>query len=150
MASPKALVWIFLGCLGCFLPLEVKCRDIFTAYSHMAKLASIELELHKALNDYIKSEEDKLKELREFERRVASERKLENSAEGIKDYAANPIRAYLMLKRFVKQWKLLKLKMPGRQGIVFLKRLVCKNTRAFSLCTYSPQAVVYLFILINN
>ena len=142
MASPKALVWIFLGCLGCFLPLEVKCRDIFTAYSHMAKLASIELELHKALNDYIKSEEDKLKELREFERRVASERKLENSAEGI--------RAYLMLKRFVKQWKLLKLKMPGRQGIVFLKRLVCKNTRAFSLCTYSPQAVVYLFILINN
>lgn len=85
----------------------------------MAKLAAVELELHKALHDYIETEEVKLKELRDFAEGIATARKLKDNAVAMKDYAANPIRGYLMLKRFVRQWMSMKEKMEENEGITF-------------------------------
>jgi hypothetical protein len=83
----------------------------------MAKLASVELELHQALQDYISTEETKLLQLREFSKLVARARQINTDAKNaLTDYAANPIRAYLMLKRFVWQWREMKDKMEGNKG----------------------------------
>ena len=83
----------------------------------MAKLASLELELHKGLQDYISTEETKLLQLREFSKLVARARHIHSDAKNaLTDYAANPIRAYLMMKRFVEQWREIQTKMEGRQG----------------------------------
>jgi hypothetical protein len=83
----------------------------------MAKLASVELELHQALQDYISTEETKLLQLREFSKLVARARQINTDAKNaLADYAANPIRAYLMLKRFVWQWREMKDKMEGNKG----------------------------------
>lgn len=90
----------------------------------MAKLASIELDLHQALQDYISSEETKLTKLREFSKDIASARKLnENATTSLPDYAANPIRAYLMLKRFVTRWGNIQKTMEGQQGKVILQNI---------------------------
>ena len=109
---------IFFGMV--YLPPNgVICRDIFTAYNHMAKLASVELELHQALEDYISSEETKLMELRAFAKIIAAARQLNSDATTtLPDYAANPIRAYLMLKRFVWHWKEIKGKVDGEKGMM--------------------------------
>ncbi|XP_028409025.1 prolyl 4-hydroxylase subunit alpha-2-like isoform X2 [Dendronephthya gigantea] len=117
---------LFIGTIY-LSPNVVMGRDIFTAYNHMAKLASVELELHQALQDYITSEETKLTKLREFSKNIASARKLnEDSTTFLTDYAANPIRAYLMLKRFVMQWGQIQKTMEGQQELI-LGRLQDNN-----------------------
>ena len=119
MASARILYCaLFFGMV--YLPRNgVICRDIFTAYNHMAKLASVEIELHQALEDYISSEDTKLMELRAFAKIIATARQLKSDATTtLPDYASNPIRAYLMMKRFVWHWRQIKQKIDGEKGIV--------------------------------
>ena len=114
-SSESSTVRAIFACLLCLC--VVNCRDIFTAYNHMKQLASVELELHDALEKYIKSEEQRLKELHEFSQSITNARKLNRSAK--EDYAGNPIRAYLMLKRFVENWSRIGEMLEGRQGILY-------------------------------
>ena len=119
MAFPKVLCCVVIIGMIFLTRNSVVCRDIFTAYNHMAQLASVELELHQALQEYISSEEAKLVDLREFSKDIAKARQLNADATtSMADYAANPIRAYLMLKRFVWHWRQIKEKMDGEQGLV--------------------------------
>lgn len=110
----QTVLYILVVCLS---SQKVLCRDIFTAYNHMAKLASVELELHRALGEYINSEETKLRELRKFSNEIASARQLNlDKGTSLMEYAANPIRAYRMLKRFVGSWRQMKETMEVNQG----------------------------------
>ena len=120
MAFTRVLYCILFVASIYLSPNGVICRNIFTAYNHMAKLASVELELHQALQDYINAEETKLLQLREFSKLVARARQLGTDATktALKDHAANPISAYLMLKRFVWQWQELNAKLEGNQGML--------------------------------
>lgn len=119
MESARALYCVIFFGMVYLPPNGVICRDIFTAYNHMAKLASVELELHQALEDYISTEETKLVELRAFSKIIATARQLKSDATTtLPDYAANPIRAYLMLKRFVWHWRQIKKKIDGEKGIL--------------------------------
>lgn len=118
MESTRAVYYFVFLAIVCLWSNRVICRDIFTAYNHMAKLATVELELHRALQEYISAEETKLSELREFSKFISTARQINHdSTTALTDYAANPIRGYLLLKRFVWQWRQIKEIMDGEKGV---------------------------------
>ncbi|XP_046858878.1 prolyl 4-hydroxylase subunit alpha-2-like isoform X2 [Xenia sp. Carnegie-2017] len=121
----QTMLYILVVCLSLQ---KVLCRDIFTAYNHMAKLASVELELHRALGEYINSEETKLRELRKFSNEIASARQLNlDTGTSLMEYAANPIRAYRMLKRFVGSWRQMKETMEVNQDLLLARLRTYKD-----------------------
>ncbi|XP_077863014.1 prolyl 4-hydroxylase subunit alpha-1-like [Saccoglossus kowalevskii] len=76
--------------------------DVFTAISHLEDSVRVEVELVSALRDYISAEERRLDKLRRFA--DESEELTNKALENVDDFLANPVNAFMLVKRLYIEW----------------------------------------------
>jgi prolyl 4-hydroxylase len=102
--------------LVCFLRVR---GEVFTALIEMESLVYREKEMIASLKDYIRQEQARLEKIKQFTEKLDSihavipEGKVEN-------YLGHPSNAYLLIKRFVKEWPVMEdlSKSPSHQGLL--------------------------------
>jgi hypothetical protein len=94
--------WIKLCLLLACFKIRVRC-EVFTALIEMESLVYREKEMIAGLKDYVRQEQARLEKIKQFTEKLDSlhavipEGKVEN-------YLGHPSNAYLLIKRFVKEW----------------------------------------------
>jgi len=95
--------------------------EIFTALADMEKLVNTEFEIVRHLENYIQAEEEKLKRMRVFLEEYES---LYNEAStDVTKYLANPINAYLIVKRLTADWREVQNVMSENLGTAYIQNL---------------------------
>ncbi|KAK4030537.1 hypothetical protein OUZ56_023780 [Daphnia magna] len=82
---------------------NVVTSEVFTSLADMESLVSTELELTKHLENYIQEEEIRLKQLRGFLEKY--ETMYQEASKDVSKYLANPVNAYLLVKRLTSDWR---------------------------------------------
>lgn len=93
---------------------KIALGDVFSAVAGMEVLVATESELVKHLDTYIQEEENRMKQLRGFLKEYESMNQ-EASVDASK-YLANPINAYLLVKRLTSDWKKVEKVMSQNSG----------------------------------
>lgn len=118
---------ILLGFLCCLLVHIIK-SEVFTALSHLERLVQLEDHLTFSLEQYLTDQEQQLKELQKFAVQVRHAVNL--ARKDRPKYLGHPINAFLLIKRFVREWpeveRILSLPSAG-EGRCFLF-VISKNT----------------------
>jgi prolyl 4-hydroxylase len=118
------VVPIYLSALILILQCHAACGEIFSSLADMEGLVSTEFELMKQLDNYIQEEEIRLKRLRGYNtlscitERICLipyfslarfleeyENNHHEASEDVSKYLANPLNAYLLVKRLTSDWK---------------------------------------------
>lgn len=110
-----------LVALVLLLQLHLSCAEVFTALADMEKLISTELKLVRHLESYVKGEEAKLERMKTFLAQYET-----SSSEASRDtskYLANPINAFLLVKRLTADWKRVEDVMSENIGSAFVHNL---------------------------
>lgn len=77
--------------------------ELFTAVVHLEKLLSTEQQIVSVLDAYLKSEENRLNELKEIKKKYQA---IERTATQDTDhYLNNPINSFLLVKSLTLDWK---------------------------------------------
>uniref|UniRef100_A0A0P5RN90 procollagen-proline 4-dioxygenase n=1 Tax=Daphnia magna TaxID=35525 RepID=A0A0P5RN90_9CRUS len=100
--------------------------EMFTALVDMEGLVSTEYELVKQLNNYIQEEETKLKQLRGYMEEYES--MYQEAITDVSKYLANPVNAFLLVKRLTSDWKKIEEVMTQNVGSAFVKNLTQHRT----------------------
>lgn len=100
---------------------KIALGDVFSAVAGMEVLVATESELVKHLDTYIQEEENRMKQLRGFLKEYESMNQ-EASVDASK-YLANPINAYLLVKRLTSDWKKVEKVMSQNSGSAFVKNI---------------------------
>ncbi|XP_077984418.1 prolyl 4-hydroxylase subunit alpha-1-like [Glandiceps talaboti] len=79
----------------------VNC-NVFTAMSHLEESVRVEIQLVQVLRDYISTEEHRLGELKRFSE--TSTKATDAAFENIDEFLANPVNAFLLIKRLHIGW----------------------------------------------
>nr|CAH0108384.1 unnamed protein product [Daphnia galeata] len=95
--------------------------EVFTALSDMEGLVSTELELVRHLDSYIQEEETRLRRLRGFLEEYES--MYQEASEDVTKYLANPVNAYLLVKRLTSDWNQVEGVMTQNSGAAFVKNI---------------------------
>jgi len=78
--------------------------ELYTALVHLEKLLNTEKQIVGSLEKYLLYEEERISQLRQLAQHYS---KLHNVAsQDVDSYLANPINAYLLVKRLTTDWKL--------------------------------------------
>ncbi|XP_054165484.1 prolyl 4-hydroxylase subunit alpha-1-like [Oppia nitens] len=83
------------------LPL-ISC-ELFTALVHLEKLLNTEKQIVGSLEEYLSAEEQRLKQLRRLSKHYSELNLI--ASKDTESYLANPINAYLLVKRLTTDWK---------------------------------------------
>lgn len=81
----------------------VRC-ELFTALVHLEKLLNTEKAIVGSLQEYLSSEEQRLSQLRQMTQHYADLHSI--ASKDVDSYLANPINAYLLVKRLTTDWQL--------------------------------------------
>ncbi|EFX85841.1 hypothetical protein DAPPUDRAFT_208740 [Daphnia pulex] len=95
--------------------------EVFTALADMEGLVSTELELVRHLDNYIQAEEIRLKRLRGYLEDYES--MYQEASADVSKYLANPINAYLLVKRLTSDWKQVEGVMTQNVGPAFIQNI---------------------------
>ncbi|XP_057378430.1 prolyl 4-hydroxylase subunit alpha-1-like [Daphnia carinata] len=95
--------------------------EVFTALVDMEGLVSTELELVRHLDNYIQAEETRLKQLRKYLEEYESI--YQEASADVTKYLANPINAYLLVKRLTADWKQVEGVMTQNVGPAFVHNI---------------------------
>ncbi|XP_046453899.1 prolyl 4-hydroxylase subunit alpha-1-like isoform X1 [Daphnia pulex] len=112
------VVPIYLSALILILQCHAACGEIFSSLADMEGLVSTEFELMKQLDNYIQEEEIRLKRLRGFLEEY--ENNHHEASEDVSKYLANPLNAYLLVKRLTSDWKKVEGVMTQNAGTAFM------------------------------
>uniref|UniRef100_A0A0P5SXB3 procollagen-proline 4-dioxygenase n=1 Tax=Daphnia magna TaxID=35525 RepID=A0A0P5SXB3_9CRUS len=111
-------------CVMCtFLVVQFKSvsAEMFSALADMESLVSTEFELVKQLDNYIQEEETRLKRLRGFLEEYES--LYHEASADVSKYLANPVNAYLLVKRLTSDWKKVEKVVTQNAGSDFVKNI---------------------------
>ena len=98
------LVSKLLLCLLQVLIIEPLIKaELFTALVHLEKLLNTEKLIVGSLQEYLSSEEHRLSQLRQMTRHYAELQSI--ASKDVDSYLANPINAYLLVKRLTTDWQ---------------------------------------------
>jgi prolyl 4-hydroxylase len=78
--------------------------ELFTALVHLEKLLNTEKQIVGSLEKYLTSEEERLSQLRQLSTHYSRLHSI--ASKDVDNYLANPINAYLLVKRLTTDWKL--------------------------------------------
>jgi prolyl 4-hydroxylase len=78
--------------------------ELFTALVHLEKLLNTEKQIVGSLEKYLSSEEERLSQLRQLSAHYSRLHSI--ASKDVDKYLANPINAYLLVKRLTTDWKL--------------------------------------------
>ncbi|XP_030369268.1 prolyl 4-hydroxylase subunit alpha-1 [Scaptodrosophila lebanonensis] len=93
-----------LAILALILLLGVTVRaEYYSSVSSMIVLGDVELELLMATRDFLKAQQEQLETYRDFIVNINNEHIM--ASEDFDDYLGNPLHAFKLLKRMVKDWK---------------------------------------------
>lgn len=95
--------------------------EMFSALADMESLVSTEFELVKQLDNYIQEEETRLKRLRGFLEEYES--LYHEASADVSKYLANPVNAYLLVKRLTSDWKKVEKVVTQNAGSDFVKNI---------------------------
>ncbi|KAI9553536.1 hypothetical protein GHT06_021454 [Daphnia sinensis] len=115
-----------------YLPTYVMCTllvtqfksvsgEMFSALADLEGLVSTEFELVKQLDNYIQEEETRLKRLRGFLEEYES--LYHEASADVSKYLANPVNAYLLVKRLTSDWKKVEKVVTQNAGSDFVKNI---------------------------
>ncbi|XP_057378427.2 prolyl 4-hydroxylase subunit alpha-1-like [Daphnia carinata] len=114
-------IFFFACTVIIFLQTAAVSGDMVTALADMEGLVSTELQLVKHLENYIQEEETRLTRLKSFLEEYESIYQ-EASADPT-SYLANPLNAYLLVKRLTSDWKKVKNVVSRNVGSDFVKNI---------------------------
>ena len=77
--------------------------DLFSAIVHLEKLLYTEKVIAGSLEEYLSSEEQRLSQLRQLTKHYSDLNSI--ASKDVNSYLANPINAYLLVKRLTTDWK---------------------------------------------
>ncbi|KAI5754530.1 hypothetical protein M8J77_009273 [Diaphorina citri] len=99
-----ALMWWY-PCLVAYLlsSLTVIQAELYTALADMEELLTTEVVLIRTLDQYIEAQEERLKMLKKYSNGFKMEHA--EAAKDVPEYLANPINAFLVVKRLTLDWK---------------------------------------------
>nr|CAH0108398.1 unnamed protein product [Daphnia galeata] len=95
--------------------------DVFTAIADMEGLVAAEFELVKHLDTYIQEEEKRMKQLKGILEEYES--MYEEASADVSKYLANPLNAYLLVKRLTSDWKKVEGVMSKNAASAFVKNI---------------------------
>jgi len=99
--------------------------EVFTALIDMEKLVTTEFEIVRHLENYIQAEEEKLNRMRAFLKEYES---MYNEAiTDVTKYLANPINAYLIVKRLTADWREVENVMSENLGTAYIQNLTLQR-----------------------
>jgi prolyl 4-hydroxylase len=78
--------------------------ELFTAVVHLEKLLNTEKLIAGSLEKYLSEEEERLSQLRQLSAHYSRLHSI--ASKDVDNYLANPINAYLLVKRLTTDWKL--------------------------------------------
>lgn len=78
--------------------------ELYTALVHLEKLLNTEKQIVGSLEEYLSSEEVRLSQLRQLSAHYSRLHSI--ASKDVDSYLANPINAYLLVKRLTTDWKL--------------------------------------------
>lgn len=116
-------------CVMCtFLVVQFKSvsAEMFSALADMESLVSTEFELVKQLDNYIQEEETRLKRLRGFLEEYES--LYHEASADVSKYLANPVNAYLLVKRLTSDWKKVEKVVTQNAGSDFVKNITHRQS----------------------
>jgi prolyl 4-hydroxylase len=93
--------WLYLWLTLVTIP--VISGELFTALVHLEKLLNTEKQIVGSLEEYITSEEQRLSQLRQLSRHYNELHVI--ASKDTASYLANPINAYLLVKRLTTDWR---------------------------------------------
>ncbi|KZS04832.1 prolyl 4-hydroxylase subunit alpha-1 isoform X1 [Daphnia magna] len=111
----------FMPVLFLLMQPNVIYGEVFTALVDMEGLISTELELVRHLDNYIQAEETRLKQLRKYLEEYESI--YQEASADVTKYLANPINAYLLVKRLTADWKQVEGVMTQNVGPAFVHNI---------------------------
>ncbi|XP_045113671.1 prolyl 4-hydroxylase subunit alpha-1-like isoform X2 [Portunus trituberculatus] len=95
--------WLAVAVVAVVAVLAVPCRgEVFTSMSDMSRLLTTEGEMIRAIENFIIAQEEKLQKLKKD--LTEMERVHDVAAHSPEDFLANPINAYLLVKRLTVDW----------------------------------------------
>ncbi|XP_028416786.1 prolyl 4-hydroxylase subunit alpha-1-like isoform X2 [Dendronephthya gigantea] len=114
--------WLFTWTTLCFFlgcTIRVRSGDVFTALIEMENLVYREKEMIVGLKDYLYQEQARLDKIKQFTEKLVQIHDV--IPEGrVENYLGHPSNAYLLIKRFVKDWSAIEYmaKNPSTDGLL--------------------------------
>ncbi|KAI1292184.1 Prolyl 4-hydroxylase subunit alpha-2 [Halotydeus destructor] len=93
----------FLVLFGIFLIIAVSHQEMFTAIVDLERLLDTEKKIVQSLEEYLKAEESRLERLTQMKNNYVKIHSLANT--DVHSYLANPVNAFLLVKRLTTDWK---------------------------------------------
>ncbi|GJQ82951.1 hypothetical protein Trydic_g5951 [Trypoxylus dichotomus] len=97
MTKNQGILLIALLCVNCAF------SEVFTALADLEELLQTENFLISTMKSYIASQEQKLSTLRKYFKEYTEQ--YDKASEDIQSYVANPVNAYLLVKKLTTDWK---------------------------------------------
>ncbi|XP_046405340.1 prolyl 4-hydroxylase subunit alpha-1 [Ischnura elegans] len=95
--------------------------ELYTALADMEELLETEAVLIRTLEGYMDAQENKLRLLKRFAAEYAKEH--DEASQDVQQYLANPINAYLLVKRLTTDWKEVEATMMDDVGLGFVENI---------------------------
>ncbi|XP_035658589.1 prolyl 4-hydroxylase subunit alpha-1-like [Branchiostoma floridae] len=105
MFVPRPMMVLLAGIILLFLWQASVGAEVFTAVCDMEYLVHMEKDLVDSLDQYILHEEDKLNRIKTFQSRV--KKVYQMAMEEPSTHLHHPVNAYLLVKRYTREWPLL-------------------------------------------
>ncbi|XP_066305052.1 prolyl 4-hydroxylase subunit alpha-1-like isoform X5 [Branchiostoma lanceolatum] len=105
MFVPRPMMVLPVGIILLFLGQASVDAEVFTALCDMEYLVHMEKDLVDSLDRYIQQEEDKLNRIKTFQSRIREVSQM--AMEEPTRHLHHPVNAYLLVKRFTRDWPLL-------------------------------------------
>ncbi|XP_078579277.1 prolyl 4-hydroxylase subunit alpha-1-like isoform X4 [Branchiostoma floridae x Branchiostoma japonicum] len=105
MFVPRPMAVLPVGIMLLFLGQASVDAEVFTALCDMEYLVHMEKDLVESLDQYIQQEEDKLNKIKTFQSRIKEVSQM--AMEEPSTHLHHPVNAYLLVKRYTRDWPLL-------------------------------------------
>lgn len=99
----KSIAKLLIFILHLIIIFPLISSELFTALVHLEKLLNTEKQIVGSLEEYLSSEEERLSQLRQLTEHYSRLHSI--ASKDIDSYLANPINAYLLVKRLTTDWK---------------------------------------------
>ena len=112
MKSITRIIIVFV--LNIIIIFPLMSSQLFTALVYLEKLLNTEKQIVGSLEKYLSEEEQRLSQLRQLSAHYSRMHSI--ASKDVDNYLANPINAYLLVKRLTTDWKLVEHFIHNNKG----------------------------------